>query len=562
MHGIREEFLSYISLSIDRPSPVFCLVEQRRLKQGFRAEMNQQTETKRRFLKPVIGAIPMLVLPVVAMSHVWMDIFQIAIRDDEASHLFLVPFVFAWLVWIRRHAIDWNRCRARWQGVALITGGVVAHEIGLANSVQALFHFSAILVLAGGLCFILGSNLYRNLLPALLVLIFLVPIPGLIRQQISVPIQYYSAAMVAAGLSCFGLDVGQNGCILTINGTEILIAEACNGMRMLMAVILSVYAFCFSVTGSRGFRVLILLILPAITIGLNGMRIAVTALLYAHGPDLSGIVFHQYSGWAIPVLIILATSVLSDDWKSKHATPALDTHQNDSMKKWERIPTAIAVGLLSAMTCFGFSSYPSPNQIARHHQDVRNAISRIPYAIGNWVAIDRPLHPEEIRLLKPNSAFRRVYRNLETGQEITVFTVACRHARDLVGHEPGICYVGQGWKILDQRPLTLDVHGIPVSGRGYRFQSQGMNRNRQTTVLSILVTPSGQTTGDTKILARKASDFRLEQYGAAAIQFAAPSIYDPKQLQESSRDILAAFLPLIHQFQAGTPKNNRARSSH
>jgi len=42
------------------------------------------------------------VLGFVVTFAAWADIYQIAIKDEEASHIFLVPLVMAWLIWVRR----------------------------------------------------------------------------------------------------------------------------------------------------------------------------------------------------------------------------------------------------------------------------------------------------------------------------------------------------------------------------------------------------------------------------------------------------------------------------
>ena len=121
----------------------------------------------------VARTIVFVLASVCATWHVWLDILTIALRDEEARHVFLVPIVFAGLVWLRRDAIGVGQHRGNWIGIPLILAGVLSHQIGLANSIVVLFHLSAILVFVGGLCLALGARFLWSMAPALFVLLFL-----------------------------------------------------------------------------------------------------------------------------------------------------------------------------------------------------------------------------------------------------------------------------------------------------------------------------------------------------------------------------------------------------
>ena len=64
------------------------------------------------------------VLGVLATLDAWQDIYRIAMKDEESSHIFLVPIVIAWLIWVRRGRF--RRCRpvGGLIGLAFILAGV------------------------------------------------------------------------------------------------------------------------------------------------------------------------------------------------------------------------------------------------------------------------------------------------------------------------------------------------------------------------------------------------------------------------------------------------------
>ena len=49
-----------------------------------------------------LAAAVMAALGVAATFPAWADIFEIAYKDEEYSHIFLVPLVALWMVWVRR----------------------------------------------------------------------------------------------------------------------------------------------------------------------------------------------------------------------------------------------------------------------------------------------------------------------------------------------------------------------------------------------------------------------------------------------------------------------------
>ncbi len=49
-----------------------------------------------------IAALAMAALGVIATLDAWKDMFLIAFNDEEYSHIFIVPVVALWMVWVRR----------------------------------------------------------------------------------------------------------------------------------------------------------------------------------------------------------------------------------------------------------------------------------------------------------------------------------------------------------------------------------------------------------------------------------------------------------------------------
>lgn len=243
-------------------------------------------------------------LAVVAAWPIWADIVDIALHDAESSQIVLAPIVAGWLAWVRRGRARF--CRPEWNmyGPAVILGGWGLSVYGFGNGFQLFEHLGALLMAFGAGLSVIGWRTVWRFAPAFVALLFLLPVPGRIRLQIAGPLQNASAWISEQAMLLFGVGVERFGSILRINGQDVAVAEACNGMRMVAALALISYAFVFS-TPMRGWvRVLILAISPAVALLVNVLRLVPTALLYGYSNANVADTFHDLSGWAMLVVAL------------------------------------------------------------------------------------------------------------------------------------------------------------------------------------------------------------------------------------------------------------------
>lgn len=232
----------------------------------------------------------------------WSDIVYIALRDEEASQVWLVLPIFAWLVWVRKDTLAKIKPTYSLLGPAIIAVGWFVSLYGFFNLQQALWHGGTVLVVIGTFATLAGPRLMRAMLPTLVVLAFLVPVPAMIRQRIAIPMQTYTASASEFVFQLLAMPVARSGNVLTFNGQDVAVAEACNGMRMIFALLLVTYAFVFATPLRPGVRALILVLSPIAAIGCNVLRLVPTVYLYGHYPDTWGPTFHDFSGWAMLAL--------------------------------------------------------------------------------------------------------------------------------------------------------------------------------------------------------------------------------------------------------------------
>ncbi|MCG8550026.1 MAG: exosortase/archaeosortase family protein [Desulfobacterales bacterium] len=237
----------------------------------------------------------------------WLDILHIATLDEESSHIFLVPIIVAWLVHTRKQYLSTCKLTISPIGPLFIAIGWVLSIYGFYNAVQSFLHMGAILVVLGAFLTFTGLDVLIKFWPAFLVLGFMVPVPGLIRLQLSLPMQSITAACATFVAELFGMFIQRNGSVMTYNGVDVAVAEACNGMRMIFALLLVSFAFAFGTPLRTWARVLIILLSPIVAIICNVIRLIPTVYVYGNYNESVAEAFHDYTGW---IMLLVALGML------------------------------------------------------------------------------------------------------------------------------------------------------------------------------------------------------------------------------------------------------------
>ena len=119
----------------------------------------------------------------------------------------------------------------------------------------------------------------------------------LFRSQVAVPLQTATAHVTQSLLEHTGMPVRRSGNLLEANGGAVAVAEACNGMRMVFALVLVSYAFAFSEPLRNWVRLLIVLASPLSALLCNVLRMLPTVWLYTYASQRTADLFHDASGW-------------------------------------------------------------------------------------------------------------------------------------------------------------------------------------------------------------------------------------------------------------------------
>jgi len=219
--------------------------------------------------------------------------------DEDVSHGFFVPLVALFIVWQRREKILALESKPAWWGLGIMAWGALQAYLGMLGAELYLQRTSFLITLAGLLLVVGGTALVRQLAFPLLLLPFMIPIPAVIYNQITFPLQLFASQVAEYVLALVGIPVLRDGNILELASQKLSVAEACSGIRSLLSLsfLSLVYAYFFD---RRVWMRWVLLVLTIpIAIIANSGRVAITGMLSEVNPELAQGFFHSLEGWII-----------------------------------------------------------------------------------------------------------------------------------------------------------------------------------------------------------------------------------------------------------------------
>ena len=224
--------------------------------------------------------------------------------------LFILPIV-GWLIWQRRDEIWLLTPRPFIPGLALVALGALGWLVGTAAGVGFVRHASLIFMIQSSVLTILGLQVTRGILFPLFYLAFLVPF----GEELVPPLQTITAKLCMIFLGWAGIPAHIEGIFITTPTGNFRVAEACSGVKFLVAMF--AYAslaanLCFKSWLRRALFMAVAIIVPILA---NGFRAYSTIHIseYTGSTAFASSMDHVIYGWFFFGFVMLVVMGLS--WK-------------------------------------------------------------------------------------------------------------------------------------------------------------------------------------------------------------------------------------------------------
>jgi exosortase B len=236
--------------------------------------------------------------------------------SEEYSHGPLILAISLWLLWERWRAVEASRV-ARPPGVGrgwyFLAAGSLLYALGRMLGIVYFEVGSAIPMLAAFVSIARGPEMLRRLRFPLMYMIFMIPIPNIISGPVSEFLKTGVSVVTDDLLHFAGYPIARSGVILQLGQYQLLVANACAGMRTLFMLEALGVLYLELVRHASWFRgiALAILIVP-ISFAANVARVVILCLLtYYFGDEVGQGFLHGFAGIAL-FLCGLAFMVMAD----------------------------------------------------------------------------------------------------------------------------------------------------------------------------------------------------------------------------------------------------------
>ncbi|MCH7644265.1 MAG: exosortase/archaeosortase family protein [Myxococcales bacterium] len=200
---------------------------------------------------------------------------------DDYSHGFLVGPLALYFAWERRHELRRATVRPSWWGLLPLALGSLALVIGRLGVELTAMRTSFVLTLIGLQILLLGREVFRVLAFPMLFLFFMVPLPQSFVNVVAFPLQLIAADFAVETLHLLHIPALREGNIIHLVDTQLFVAEACSGLRSLMALGTLGVVFAYFFRKNPIERIVIVASAIPIAILVNAFRVALTGF-FAH----------------------------------------------------------------------------------------------------------------------------------------------------------------------------------------------------------------------------------------------------------------------------------------
>ncbi len=243
---------------------------------------------------------------------VMLKLIQDWTYDENYSHGFLIVPLALYFAWEQRHRLRMEEPRPSNLGLGWILLSMAMLLAGTLGAELFTTRLAMLVTIAGTILFLWGWKHLRILLFPVSFLLLMIPIPAILINQITLPLQLLASRFGEFALHMLQIPVIREGNVIILASTSLEVAEACSGIRFLVSLMTLgiVYGYFFD---SRWWLRLVLLssTLP-FAIASNGTRIAGTGwAAHYYGPEAAAGFFHLFAGWMVFLVAFAMIFLLS-----------------------------------------------------------------------------------------------------------------------------------------------------------------------------------------------------------------------------------------------------------
>ncbi len=275
-----------------------------------------------------------IVLSSLLFSHPLIAFVRMSLSNADASHLLLIPFISAWLLFVERHKIFLDLSYDKiFGGSFLFLACCAALASRFAEGSSSLdlqlsgYILSLVLSWLSGFALLFGKTATRAGYFSLLFLFLMVPLPNFLLSHVIYLLQTGSAWITEVLFDLLRVPVLREGFVFHLTRFNIEVAEECSGIRSSMALLILALLVAHFRLRSFWKKVLFLVCGLFLMILKNGIRIVSLTVLAMHvDPNFLYGKLHHQGGVVFFLLSLLLLAPILWLLQRGESSPAKSAH--------------------------------------------------------------------------------------------------------------------------------------------------------------------------------------------------------------------------------------------
>ncbi|MEE9433606.1 MAG: exosortase A [Sphingorhabdus sp.] len=389
------------------------------------------------------------------------DMAEIWWNSSTFNHCLLILPILVWLVYQRKDELGQLTPKPWWPAIAWFGAGAGGWLLGEAAGVALARQAGLVMMLQGSAATLLGPQVTRGLLFPLFYMFFLVPA----GEELVPALQTFTAKMCMFFLGLTGIPAHIDGIFITTPGGYFKVAEACSGVKFLVAMVAYgalVSNVCFKSWPRRAAFMALSIVVPIFA---NGLRAFGTIYIAEHtGIEFAASWDHVFYGWiffAIVLVIVMAIGWRFFDRKPDEAAfdPALLSGPVKGASSFRvAMPAMAAIAALPLLWSALVMNRPA--ELPAHID--------LPQVAGWEIVPYKPARDWKPRFDGASHYLFGRYHSAE-GHDVDLFAVVYdrqQEGHEIVGFAQGAANPNSEWAWTEDMPA-------PANGRAERIKAPG-----------------------------------------------------------------------------------------
>ncbi|MGH7244228.1 MAG: exosortase/archaeosortase family protein [Phycisphaerales bacterium] len=426
---------------------------------------------------------------------------------SDWGHAYVIPFISLYLLWREREAIVRTRVVTFWPGILPFLLGIGAYFISVVviknHMIQGL---SIVLTIAGLALWLTGPRMFRILFLPIVYLVFAITISEMVMVKITFQLQLIASQGAGFMLGLLGPLMGfvveVDGNTLTVtpkggNPIPLNVAEACSGMRMVIAFIALAGAVALISAKYWWQRVAVIALALPVAIFMNVIRVAVLGIASTFSGELAKGDAHMMIGTLLllPGLMLFLGAVwaLAKIVEEAPTAKKISPLSEVATRGWSALKRPSYLLSLALMVVFGVGMTAGIHYAGIHLQKKaieapgNRALISIPNETPTWkqIGTDKLESAEIEETLGTKNYITRTFvrkgrKPEEPPTELQLHAAYYTGGVDTVPHIPERCFVGGGMTAQHTEivPLKLDPSLWSLHSGAANAEKAGIYRQR------------------------------------------------------------------------------------